>query len=334
MRKRAQKIRLGIFLTISIGILFFILVFFTARKFFEKEDIYFVAYENVSVSGLEVGSPVKYLGIKVGSIRDIIIDPENVASVILELSLKPATPIKEDAVAEIATVGITGLKTIEIHGGSNEAAFLEPESYINAGSSITEEITGKAEIIAEKVEKVLNNLQDFTEPDNLNKITEMAENISSLALQANESITRIDTVVMENRVDIRETISGFKDITNRLDQSSRVFTATIEKIHKMVESDTLGEILGNVRDVSLKLKEADIQSLIENLTMVASQTQELLKKVDSDLDQSSQDFSESIRLLKMTLENLLETSRKINNDPSIILRGVEQKNTPDDDLKN
>jgi phospholipid/cholesterol/gamma-HCH transport system substrate-binding protein len=138
---------------------------------------------------------------------------------------------------------------------------------------------------------------------------------------------------MENRVDIRETISGFKDITNRLDQSSRVFASTIEKIQKTVESDTLGEILGNVRDVSLKLKEADVQSLIENLTMVASQTQELLKKVDSDLDQSSQDFSESIRLLKMTLENLLETSRKINNDPSIILRGVEQKNTPDDDLK-
>ena len=122
MRKRAQKIRLGIFLTVSIGILFFILVFFTARKFFEKEDIYFVAYENVSVSGLEVGSPVKYLGIKVGSIRDIIIDPENVASVILELSMKPATRIEEDGVAEIATVGITGMKTIEIQSRSNEGA--------------------------------------------------------------------------------------------------------------------------------------------------------------------------------------------------------------------
>lgn len=333
MRNREQKIRLGVFLLISSSILLFTIIFFTARKFFEKEDIYFVAYENISVGGLEVGSPVKYLGIKVGTIRDILIDPDNVASVIVELSLKPYTPIKEDAQADISTVGITGLKTIEIRGGSNEAEFLKPGSYIQPGSSITEEITGKAEIIAEKMEKVLNNLQVFTEPENLDKIIGMVDNISALALQAQITIEKVDTVVTENRTDIRETISGFKDITDRLDQSSIMLASTISKIQKTVESDTLGEILDNVRDVTVKLKEADINALIENVTDVASQTQELLKKVDSDLDRSSQDFSESLRLLKMTLENLLETSRKINDDPSILIRGINQKNTPDEDLK-
>ena len=333
MRNRGQKIRLGVFLLISSSILLFIIIFFTARKLFEKEDIYFVAYENISVSGLEVGSKVKYLGISVGTIRDIIIDPDNVASVIVELSLKHATPIKEDAQGDITSLGITGLKTIEIRGGSNEAAFLEPGSYIQPGSSITEEITGKAEIIAEKAEKVLNNLQTFTEPENLNKITELAETITILAQQANATIVKIDTVISENRYDIRHTVSSFKDITDRLDQSSIMLLATIDRIQQTVESDTLDQILGNVRDVSVALKEADVNALIENVTTVASQTQELLKKVDSDLDQSSQDFSESIRLLKMTLENLLETSRKINDNPSILIRGVNQKGIPDEDLK-
>lgn len=333
MRNRDQKIRLGVFLVISSSILLFTIVFFTSRKFFEKEDIYFVAYENISVSGLEVGSTVKYLGIGVGTIRDITIDPENVASVIVELSLKHATPIKEDAEADITSLGITGLKAIEIRGGSNEAAFLEPGSYIQPGSSITEQITGKAEIIAEKAEKVLNNLQTFTEPENLNKITELAETITTLAQQANTTITKVDTIISENRYDIRHSVSSFKDITDRLDQSSIMLLATIGRIQQTVESDTLDQILGNVRDVSVALKEADVNALIENITTLAIQTQELLKKVDSDLDQSSQDFSESLKLLKMTLENLLETSRKINDNPSILIRGVNQKNIPDEDLK-
>jgi phospholipid/cholesterol/gamma-HCH transport system substrate-binding protein len=333
MRNRAQKIRLGLFLAISSSILFFTIGYFTAREFFEKEDSYYVAYENISVSGLEIGSPVKYLGIKVGTIRDITIDPENVARVIVELSLIPETPIKDDAQADITSVGITGLKTIEIRGGSNEAAFLEPESFIQAGSSITEEITGKAEIIAEKAEKVLNNLQEFTHPDNLNKITYLVESITALARRADTTILRIDAVVAENREDVRRTIVGFKEIVNRLDRSSILLASSIEKIHQTVEGDTLGEILSNVRDVSVKLKEADVNALIENITQVAKQTQELLKKVDSDLDRSSQDFTESLRLLKMTLDNLLETSRKINDDPSILIRGVNQKNIPDEDLK-
>jgi phospholipid/cholesterol/gamma-HCH transport system substrate-binding protein len=334
MRNRAQKIRLGIFLVISLSVLIFTIGYFTAREFFKKEDIYFVAYENISVSGLEVGSPVKYMGINVGSIRDITIDPENVAKIIVELAMKPATPIKEDAQADITSIGITGLKNIEIRGGSNEANFLVPGSYIQSGYSITETITGKAEIIAEKAEKVLNNLQTFTEPQNLDKITTLVESITKLSRQATNTIMKIDTVVVENRKDIRETISGLKDISDRLDTTSQLLATSIEKIHKTVEGDTLGEILGNVRDVSVKLKEADVGALIKNVTVAANQTQELLKKVDSDLDRGSQDFTESLRLLRMTLENLLETSRKINDDPSILIRGVNQKDIPDEDLKN
>ena len=72
------------------------------------------------------------------------------------------TPIKQDTQADIVTQGITGLKAIEIRGGTNQAEFLKSGDYISAGRSTAEEITGKANIIAEKAEKVINNLQIFT----------------------------------------------------------------------------------------------------------------------------------------------------------------------------
>lgn len=333
MRNRSQKIRLGIFLFVSLLILLSVIGFLTAREYFEKEDIYYVSYEDISVSGLEVGSPVKYMGIKVGTIQDITIDPDNVSKIIVELALKPETPIKADAHADITSIGITGLKAIEISGGTNEAESLDPGSYIPAGSSVTQEITGKAEIIAQKAEAVLNNLQSFTQPDNLDKITGMVDQITRLAEQTNQTVIKIDTIVTENRADIRESIAPMKQVSQRLEESSKLLQTTMETLYLRVESDTIDQILTNVRDVSVKLKETNIKSLIENIAIIADQTQKLLIKVDNDLDRSSQDFSESIHLLRMTLENLNEASRKINNDPSILIRGVETKNPPDQNLK-
>ena len=332
MRNRSQKIRLGIFLFVSLAILLSVIGFFTTREFFEKEDIYYVSYEGISVSGLEVGSPVKYMGIKVGTIKDIRIDPTNVNKVIIELSLQPDTPIKEDVQADITSMGITGLKAIEISGGSNKAQSLEPGSQIPAGSSLTQEITGKAEVIAQKAEKVLNNLQIFTQPENLNKFTEVLEKISLLTEQANRTVIKIDTIVSENRRDIRQSIAPMKAISERLDESSRLLETTMQTINLKVQSDTIDDILTNVRDVSARLKESDIQALIGNISTVAEQTQELLLKVDQDINNSSRDFSESLELLKLTLENLNKASVKVNNNPSLLLRNTKNKGIPDQDL--
>jgi phospholipid/cholesterol/gamma-HCH transport system substrate-binding protein len=332
MKNQAQKIRLGIFLIVSSTILLIIIAFFTSREFFEKVDTYYVSYEGTSVGGLEVGSPVKYLGIKVGTITDIIIDPEDVNSIIVELALKPGIPVRTDTRADITTVGITGLKNIEIRGGSNEADALEPESFINPGSSITEEITGKAEIIAEKVEKVLNNLQLFTEPSNLNKFSDMVDRITALAENASLTLSKVDSIVNDNRNDIRRTVAGAREVSESLKRSSVLLQETSVHVNQVVKGDTMGDILTNLRDVSLKIKEARVGEMIENLALAASQTQQLLLKVDKDLNRNSEDFSESLSLLKIALENLAEASRKINDNPSILIRGTNLKNAPDQDL--
>jgi phospholipid/cholesterol/gamma-HCH transport system substrate-binding protein len=334
MNTRQNKVRLGIFLVVGLVLLLSLIGFFTARQLLEKRDTYYVSYSGVSVSGLEVGSPVKYLGITVGAISDIKIDPEDVNSIIVELSLEPGTPVKEDAKADIVAVGITGLKTIEIRGGSNEADFLDENEFIQAGSSITEEITGKAEIIAEKVEKVLNNLQVFTEPDNLNKITTSADRISSLANDASLTIAKIDTLVDENKEAVYQTVVIAHEISERLNESSQTLMSSIDEFNDIIKSDTIDQIVVNVRDISQKIRETDLEALIGSVADVADQTQKLILRVERDIRQSSEDLTESQRLIRLTLENLNEASRKISSDPSVLIRGVRKKDIPDEQLTN
>lgn len=334
MRKRSQKVRLGIFITVGFTILIILVGFFTARKLFEKSDTYYVSYKDVSVSGLEVGSPVKYLGIKVGSISDIKIDKDDISRVIIELSLKPGTPIKEDAKANIVSQGITGLKAIEIRGGSNEADFLKKKEFIRAGSSFTEEITGKAEVIAEKVEMVLNNLISFTKEENLQKVTDMADEIKSFAQRGKVTLAKFNNLVDDNSEEIHQTITTAREVTEKLNVSGTQLKKALTNINNILEGDTLNQILANTKDISRTLKKTNLKKLIENFSVVAAQTQKLLINIDSDLDQSSEDLKKNLQLLKYTLENLNEASRKINTNPSILIRGAKRKEVPDEQLKN
>lgn len=333
MKVRTQKIRLGIFVFISSVIIIALILFFAVNKLFEKTDTYYITYHDVSVSGLEVGSPVNYLGINIGTISDIVIDPADVSSVIVELSIHKGTPIKKDAYADIVSVGITGLKTIQIRGGSNEAEFLDEGGFITAGASAAEEITGKASVIAEKTEKLINDLQLFTDRGNLKKFSDAAENINLLAVQLNTTIQLVETLIKENRDEVRETINTTRLVSSNINESSLKLKQTINNIDNIVQSDTIHEILYNAHDISQLLRQSNLRLFIENLTEVTDQTRQILYKIDQELDMNSYELTESIRLLRITLSNLEETSNKINSDPSILLRGFNIKNIPDKRLK-
>jgi phospholipid/cholesterol/gamma-HCH transport system substrate-binding protein len=333
MKTRSQNIRLGIFLTVSLGALLILISVFTTQQLLRQEDTYYVAYRDISVSGLEVGSQVRYLGIKVGAIRDIRIDSRDINSIVVRLALQPGTPIKQDATANITTLGITGLKAIEIGGGSNEAPFLKPDGFINPGTSITEEITGKAEVIAEKMESVLNNMQAFTSPQTLEKFTVLMERLTVAADNANASIEKVDRILVENRPELRAALLAAREAGERLNETSLVLQSTVERVNTLVRSDTIDQILGSTRDIAEAMRQTDIKGLIQEAGMVARQTNDLLLRLGSDLERNSMELSGTLTTLRFTLENLEETSEIVNRDPSVLLRGVRYKNAPDKYLR-
>ena len=76
MAKQASKMIIGVFLIIALFLLVASLVVFGSGKFFTKTQK-FVLYFNEPVKGLDVGSPVLFQGVAVGSVIsiDIIADP-------------------------------------------------------------------------------------------------------------------------------------------------------------------------------------------------------------------------------------------------------------------
>ncbi|MBK6862323.1 MAG: MCE family protein [Ideonella sp.] len=89
----------------------------TGKKRYEPYE----AIIQESVSGLNINAPVKYLGVDVGKVREIALDPRNPQQVHLQLQIERGTPIKQDTDAVLRTQGLTGIAYVELSGGSPDS---------------------------------------------------------------------------------------------------------------------------------------------------------------------------------------------------------------------
>src|SRR5450759_194061 len=102
----------------------FIIVFSVAAAFFavwlgspgRHDDVLYRIHFPDSVSGLTVGDPVKYRGVDVGTVKSMMIDPDNSRLVRVDVRLRKETPIKTDTKATLTMKGITGVNYIELYG--------------------------------------------------------------------------------------------------------------------------------------------------------------------------------------------------------------------------
>lgn len=77
-----------------------------------------------SVSGLKVGARVEMAGVKIGSVSQISIDPEDLIARV-ELSIDKDFKLSEDSIASVKTSGIIGEKYIDISPGGSEV-YIQP----------------------------------------------------------------------------------------------------------------------------------------------------------------------------------------------------------------
>jgi len=128
----------------------FIIVFSVAAAVFavwlgspgRSDDVLYRIHFPDSVSGLTVGDPVKYRGVDVGTVKTMIIDPDNPRLVRVDVRLRKETPIKTDTRASLALKGITGVVFIELNGGDPAAQTLLAATPPNKIPEIPSEKTG------------------------------------------------------------------------------------------------------------------------------------------------------------------------------------------------
>ncbi|MFH1759551.1 MAG: MlaD family protein, partial [bacterium] len=140
------------------SLIFITFILLTAGKnLFKKNDYYFIEYSG-SISGLNVGNPVKRRGVEIGQVDELSFPKKDVSKIMVKIAVRRGTEIKSDAQAVVQVFGITGIKFIDIMRESNESVPLKPGDKIRPGISTIDMVTGKADIIMQKTEVAINSV--------------------------------------------------------------------------------------------------------------------------------------------------------------------------------
>jgi phospholipid/cholesterol/gamma-HCH transport system substrate-binding protein len=140
-----------------------------------RDDVLYRIHFTESVSGLALGDPVKFRGVDAGSVKAMVIDPDDPRRVQVDVRLRKEAPVKTDTKASLKLKGITGVVFIELNGGTPNARSLiaaTPEGQIpeipsekSSLASVVDQlpkVIEKFSAIEDQTKKVVTDLGEVT----------------------------------------------------------------------------------------------------------------------------------------------------------------------------
>jgi phospholipid/cholesterol/gamma-HCH transport system substrate-binding protein len=159
------KVRLGLFIAGGIA-LFVIAIFLIGRQKNLFNPVFRISTTFYNVSGLEVGSNIRFSGINVGTVDGIKIINDSTVRVDMMISKSVQPFIKTDCEAVIGSSGIIGDRILIITQGSNDAALAKEGQQIGSKEPVEtdaimaslEVTAGNAEIISHQLAEIMYNI--------------------------------------------------------------------------------------------------------------------------------------------------------------------------------
>jgi len=276
MTTKAQKIRIGLFTAVTGALLAIVVIVFGGMRFWEGRDRYTVKFEG-SVMGLAHGAQVFLNGMRVGAVDDISVAPDDLDKVVVTISVKAGTPIHADTRALLQMAGITGLRVIDLRGGSLRAPRLAPGSLISQGDSLLDKLEKQAQTLVDdstlligRASKVVDNLAVVTDPKQFAAMSEIMASAKLASRNLADASTGLNTMIAENRATLRQTIAtvGESATTAQVMLDGQVSQLLANA------SDFVSEMKGLVHD-----NEGALRSAVFDLRQASRSFKELAREV-------------------------------------------------------
>ena len=215
METRASYVVVGSFVLALIAAAFGVVIFLT-RTSFEDTPKTYMSYFTGSVTGLQIGSPVRYRGVPVGTVNDIRIDPTDVERVRVMMDIVHGTPIKTDTNSTLGLQGITGVAYIELTGGTRES---EPLTALDDGQvpvipskkSGIQQVLASAPELLERAVAISERLALILDDRNVQSVSDTLANLSKLTGTLANSSGQIERLIADSQTTftaLREAADG------------------------------------------------------------------------------------------------------------------------------
>ena len=173
-----------------------------------------------SVSGLSIGSEVRYLGVPVGRVNSIALSPDAPGRVDVAVGTDQPLPDADSLVALLEAQGITGLSLVELRNRSAETPGFEvPPGVIPGYPSLISQLAGSAGRITESVENTLGRLDTILSEQAvedlgaaISQMRRLSENLATASGDIDDLVANANRVSLE----IEKSLPDFRSVARRL----------------------------------------------------------------------------------------------------------------------
>jgi phospholipid/cholesterol/gamma-HCH transport system substrate-binding protein len=321
MITKEQKIRLVVFLAVSLILLVLIVGIFILPKLKTVGDVYCIDYKEMSVNGINEGADVKYQGVRIGKVIRLQVNPDDLRSVFIYIRIKTGFTIKKDMRASLQYAGITGLRFVEISGGTTDAKDLDPGEKILPKKGLGE----KAEDIVLNVDSVVEAINNVLNLENREKISQTLKNMEKSTSIISDMLEKRKTS-LENAVANMETITRqLSGVTADLNEFSTYLLGVSQKINpeRIEKLVTLTDSI--LQDLSRRVSDQEMGKLITNVDTVMKTANVSVRKVEEGFLTMSEEFNKTLVRLRLSIDNIARFTRDLREDPTVLIRKRAEK---------
>lgn len=207
-----------------------------------------------SANGLSVGSPVRFNGIPVGSVRSLAIDADDPRYSVAMTEVATSAPVKKSTSAVLEVQGLTGAAYIELSGGNSadanilrQAIDTETAAILEAEQSSVTNILSTADKILKRADTAITDIQGFV-ADARGPLTTTIRN----AEQFSSSLARNGENIDEFLKSVGGLSDTFRNLSGRLDTT----LASVDSLIKAVDPKKVEDFVSNVDKVSRDIADA------------------------------------------------------------------------------
>lgn len=222
METRAHHLLVGLFTVIALVAAVFFTLWLTKAGSERAVSEYEVVFTD-GVSGLSIGSPVQFNGIRIGEVATLQLDPNDPNQVRARVRIDNQVTITPNTSARLALLNVTGATAIDLYVNEKR---LDEHVYNSRGIPVIEaepspftRLRVSSEELLVNLNRFLNNAANIVSDENSEKIARILTNLDQLSASLAQQSGSLGSDLSALMANLNTTSEQFNQVLTRLDEN-------------------------------------------------------------------------------------------------------------------